>query len=71
MQSMSEKQIAILRAALRQSMRALDDWLNAYAYDQCDPKRVAQARMRLIEYGTIAYIAKVQEKNRDAMEKTR
>ena len=56
-----------LKAALLRSMIALDDWLNTYADDQCDPKRVQEARDRISEFGTIGYIADVQEQNRKAL----
>lgn len=56
-----------LTKALEQSMIALDDWLNTYADDHCDAKRVAEARARIAEYGTIGYIAHVQEINRRAL----
>lgn len=58
---------AALRAALKRSMTAIDDWLNTYAPEFCDEKRVAEARERLGEYGTIGYIAYVQEQNRNAL----
>ena len=53
--------------ALKRSMTALDDWLNTYADDQCDPQRVAQAHERIRERGTIGYIADVQKQNREAL----
>lgn len=56
-----------LRAALKRSMTALDDWLNTYASEFCDEKRVMEAHARLDERGTLAYIADVQEKNRRAL----
>ena len=66
-----EGQIRLLRRALKRSMVALDDWLNDFASSECDPKRVAEARKRIMERGTIAYIARVQKQNRDAMERTK
>ncbi len=57
-----------LRAALKCSMLALDTWLHIYASDQCDPKRVAEAQQRIRENGgLLAYIADVQQQNREAM----
>ena len=56
-----------LRAALRRSMIALDDWLNDFAASECDPKRVAAAHSRINEFGTIGYIADVQDQNRKAL----
>ncbi len=48
-------------------MIALDDWLNLFAESECDPQRVAEARRRITERGTIAYIADVQQQNRWAL----
>ena len=62
-----EPEIEQLRTALKQSMTAIDDWLNDYAAELCDEARVAEARSRISEYGTIGYIAHVQEKNRAAL----
>lgn len=56
-----------LQAALRRSMLAIDDWLNTYAVDMCDPDRVAEARARIGKVGTLAYIADVQDQNRNAL----
>ncbi len=52
-------------AALDTSRVAIDDWLNTYAHDMCDEKRVKEARDRIYENGgTLAYIARIQEHNR-------
>ncbi len=56
-----------LRAALTRSVTALDDWLNTYAPEFCDEARVKEASKRLRERGTLAYIADVQEQNREAL----
>lgn len=56
-----------LRDALQMSIVALDDWLNIEFYDFCDEKRVAEARERVHECGTIAYIARVQDANETAL----
>lgn len=53
--------------ALERSRIALDDWLNIHASDHCDAARVAEARARVNERGTIAYIAEVQKQNRAAL----
>lgn len=58
-----EAEIERLRGALEQSRMALDDWLNTYAPDMCDEKRVAEAHARIGQYGTLYYIALVQEQN--------
>jgi hypothetical protein len=57
-----------LEAALRQSMTAIDDWLNVSFPEHCDPERVGAARQRVLQHGTVAYIADVQETNRKALE---
>ncbi len=57
-----------LRAALRRSMAALDDWINTYASKMCDKQRVEEAWQRIKdEGGTLAYIADVQAQNRKAL----
>lgn len=56
-----------LRAALIQSVTAIDDWLNIYASDLCEDARVKEAKCRVFKYGTLAYISRVQEVNKDAM----
>ena len=58
-----------LAEALRQSVVAIDDWLNTHAERFCDPQRVKEAYQRIGEFGTIAYIAEVQKKNRAALAK--
>jgi len=57
-----------LRAALDRSRIAIDDWLNTYASEFCDEERVKEAGTRIREGGgTLAYIADVQEQNREAL----
>jgi len=57
-----------LQAALKRSEVAIEDWFNTYASEFCDEKKVAEARARVRESGgTIAYIADVQEQNREAL----
>lgn len=53
--------------ALSRSMTAIEDWLNIYASDLCATDRVEEARRRVGEHGTLAYIADVQQVNRDAL----
>ena len=56
------------RAALCASITAIDDWLNIYAEEHCDDRRVKEARLRIqASGGTLAYIARVQQANRDAL----
>lgn len=52
--------------ALSGSMETIDDWLNIYAEDFCNEDRVKEAKSRVYEHGTLAYIAMRQEKNRAA-----
>lgn len=59
--------IVALQYALSQSMVALDDWINVYAPEFCNENRVAEARKRVHQYGTLAYIADTQQINRNAM----
>lgn len=63
--------IEVLTAALRSSMTAIDDWLQTYAAELCDPARVREAEQRIGEYGTLSYIAHVQERNRAALQPQR
>jgi hypothetical protein len=56
-----------LRAALQTSMTAIDDWLNLFASDHCDERRVKEAQERVHANGTIYYIATVQAANRAAL----
>lgn len=59
--------VDLLQTALERSGVALDDWLNLYASELCDQKRVAEARDRVGGPGTIAYLAEVQAQNRQAL----
>lgn len=56
-----------LRAALKRSMTAIDDWLHQYAAELCDEKDVAESSARIGHFGTIGYIADVQAQNRAAL----
>ena len=56
-----------LQRALMDSIIALDDWLNTHA-KLCDERRVKAAHRRINQYGTILYIARVQERNRKALD---
>ena len=57
-----------LRKALDRSRIAIDDWLNTYASEFCDEARVAEAGKRIMDSGgTLAYIADIQEQNREAL----
>lgn len=62
-----ETHLSSVRTALGVSIVAIDDWLNLYAGEFCDPKRVEEAQRRVGEYGTVGYIAHVQRQNRAAL----
>jgi hypothetical protein len=54
--------------ALLAAETALDDWLNTYAEDWCDPERVFDAKERIKDNGgTVAYIADTQVIIREAI----
>jgi len=63
-----ERENAELRAALERSVVAIDDWLNLYASEHCNADRVAEAKARANENGTLWYIASTQEANRAALD---
>jgi hypothetical protein len=57
-----------MRMALERSVEAIDDWLNVYASELCHKDRVDDANRRIADAGgTLAYIASVQEQNREAL----
>jgi hypothetical protein len=62
---------ATLREALERSVLALDDWVSTHAPEECSEVRVANARSRIGPIGTLAYIAAVQEQNREALARAR
>lgn len=39
------------------ALRALSDWAVTYAPEMCNPDTVEQAKARILEHGTLAYIA--------------
>lgn len=59
--------IETLTAALEASVTAIDDWLNIFAEELCDPERVTEAKARTGEFGTLWYIATTQQANREAI----
>lgn len=61
-------EIGRLRTALTRSMVAIDDWLHQYAGEMCDDKAVEESFARISEFGTVGYIANIQEQNRRALE---
>lgn len=63
------REIGRLRAALKRSTTAINDWLHVYASDHCDAGRVEEARDRIVDHGgTLAYIADVQLQNSKALD---
>lgn len=59
----------LLEQALARSVTALDDWINTYASEFCDADRVAAASKRIMDQGgTLAYIADIQKRNREALD---
>jgi hypothetical protein len=52
---------ADLRRALEAAQRGINDWLHLYAPDHCHADRVAEARSRVHEHGTLAYIADLNQ----------
>jgi predicted RNA-binding Zn-ribbon protein involved in translation (DUF1610 family) len=56
--------IETLRAALRKSTQALDDWTATFASEFCAETRVKEAHDRIMENGgTLAYIAGIVHPN--------
>lgn len=41
----------------RVALLALSDWAVTYAPDMCDPETVEKAKARILENGTLAYVA--------------
>lgn len=61
----------VLRAALQQSVVAVNDLLNIYADDMCSESDVQESRQRILRNGgTLHYIACVQQSNRAALAAT-
>jgi len=57
------------KQTMQQALDALDDWLNIYAEELCDPSVVAKARKRIEEGGgTLAYITGITINLREAIE---
>ena len=53
------EEIIRLRNAVNTAIVALDDWINIYAEEFCNAKRVAEAKARINARGTLAYVADV------------
>ena len=53
--------------ALNKGLTAVDDWINTYAPEFCDEARVAEARQRIQEHGTLWYLATVASELRAAI----
>lgn len=48
-------------------LQALNDWAVTYAPDMCDNDTVQEAKSRVLEHGTLAYIADASEKMREVI----
>ncbi|WP_311272231.1 MULTISPECIES: hypothetical protein [unclassified Rhizobium] len=48
-------------------LQALNDWAVTYAPDMCGDDTVAQAKSRVLEHGTLSYIANASEKMREVI----
>lgn len=64
---MIDRERSSMRTALQAAITALDDWLNIYASEHCNPQRVAEAQERIGQIGTIAYITDVTTQCRKAL----
>jgi hypothetical protein len=64
---MIDKERNSVRTALQIAITALDDWTCTVAPEFCDPQRVAEALSRLMEGGTLSYIANTLEQCRKAL----
>ena len=62
---------AQLKRALRRALLCIEDEVNIYAAEMCDAKRVAQARKRHAEGGTLYYYATVIAECRKALRRER
>jgi len=63
---MNKKDKEQVQKALSAAITALDDWTNVFASEFCDEARVEEAKNRLIEHGTVYYIATIVEQCREA-----
>jgi len=55
--------------ALRRALLVIEDEVNIYAPEHCDAERVAEARARHAEAGTLAYYAGAIQQAREALSK--
>ena len=56
-----------MRNALSSAIVALDDWTRTYAPEFCDEDSVKNTKNRLMESGTLCYIATVIQQCKDAL----
>lgn len=52
---------AVLRESIKLAQTALNDWLRVHAPEECNADLVAETRDRLRQFGTVYYIAMVQQ----------
>ena len=53
--------------ALRKDMTGIEDWLNEYAEEFCDAKRVAEAKERIHKRGTLGYLSELLTQSKKAL----
>jgi hypothetical protein len=63
----AESSCEAMAKALERSCIALSDWIHTYASEFCHEDKVAEAKARIMEAGTLAYVAGVQEQNYTAL----
>ena len=63
-----QEPLHLVTSALDAAILALDDWINTYAPEFCDEVRVAEAKSRLYENGTLWYLANVVQQCSNAKE---
>lgn len=60
-------EIRILHKAMHKTIQALNDWTATYASEHCSEEMVESACKRIMEYGTIGYIAHTLKIAHDAL----
>ena len=60
-------QMAPVIEALRKDMTGIEDWLNEYAEEFCDAKRVAEAKERIHKRGTLGYLSELLTQSKKAL----
>ncbi len=60
-------QLKVLREAMETAIIAIDDFVNIYAEEYCDPGRVEEARQRMNENGTLYYASSILKQCKSAL----